>query len=154
MAAASADGAVEIFSPFPLFPLFLIKSPNQFNVEMKLTVLLSLFLIATAALSQRPDKDQAIQVPFEFYKNEIVLQVKVNGKGPYNMMLDTGTNPSAIDLATAKEIGLKLDPIGHQGTGGGTSVNLAYQTNMPVVEIGELRATDVEALAIDLSKIS
>lgn len=39
-----------------------------------------------------------IVMPFEFIRNEIVVQVKVNGKGPFNMMLDTGTDPSAIDL--------------------------------------------------------
>jgi len=46
-----------------------------------------------------------VEVPFEFVRNEIIVQVKVDGKGPFNMMLDTGTDPSAVDLATAKEWG-------------------------------------------------
>jgi predicted aspartyl protease len=106
------------------------------------------------SLAQAPGKVQIIEVPFDFYRNEIILQVKVNGKGPFNMMLDTGTDPSAIDLATAKELGLKINPIGRQGTGGGTSVNLTYETELPLVEIEGLTAKSVDALAIDLSKVS
>jgi predicted aspartyl protease len=107
-----------------------------------------------SSLAQASGKEQIVEVPFDFYRNEIIVQVNVNGKGPFNMMLDTGTDPSAIDLNTAKEIGLKLGSVGHQGTGGGTTVNLAYETKLPLLEVGGLTARNVEALAIDLSKTS
>lgn len=48
-------------------------------------------------------KQQAVEIPFDFYRNEIILQVKVNGKGPFNMMLDTGTDPSAVILLRPKK---------------------------------------------------
>jgi len=83
-------------------------------------VLLTLFVSA----AQAGGKQQVIEVPFDFYKNEIILQVKVNGKGPFNMMLDTGTDPSGVDLTTARHIGLKLHPLGKPATGGGTDFNL------------------------------
>ena len=104
-------------------------------------------LVAVSCLdsfAQAPGKEQIIEVPFDFDRIEIILQVKANGRGPFNMMLDTGTDPSAIDLATAKELGLKLDPIGRQGAGGGTSVNLTYETKLPLLEIGSLAAKNVE----------
>jgi hypothetical protein len=100
------------------------------------------------SVSQTSRKEQVIEVPFDFYQNEIILQVKVNDKGPFNMMLDTGTDPSAIDLSTAKDLGLKLDHIGGPGSGGGTSVNLVYQTELSLLEAGGLVARNVEALAI------
>ena len=86
-------------------------------------------IIGACAVSfaQVRTKAPVIEIPFDFYRNEIVVQVKVNGKGPFSMMVDTGTDPSAIDLVTARELGLKLDPIGKQASGGGTSVNLAYE---------------------------
>ena len=119
---------------------------------------LGIFLLVIScclpSVSQTSSKDQVIEVPFDFYHNEIILQVKVNDKGPFNMMLDTGTDPSAIDLATAKDLGLKLDPIGRPGSGGGTGVNLAYETELPLLQTGGLVARNVEAVAIDLSKIS
>lgn len=95
-----------------------------------------------------------IEVPFEFVRNEIIVQVKVNGNGPFNMMIDTGTDPSAVDLATAKEIGLKLSSEGRTASGGGTERNLAYVTRFPLIEIGGLTAKNVWTAAIDLSKVS
>ena len=113
-------------------------------------VLLTLFVSS----AQAGGKQQVVEVPFDFYKNEIILQVKVNGKGPFNMMLDTGTDPSAVDLTTARDIGLKLHPRGKPGTGGGTDVNLTYYTQLPLVEVNGFTVKDVETLALDLSKVS
>jgi len=111
-------------------------------------------LLVTVGVARADEKQQVVEVPFEFYHNEIILQVKVNGKGPFNMMLDTGTDPSAVDLNTAREIGLKLHPLGKSGSGGGTDVNLTYYTELPLVEVGGLKVKTVVALALDLSKIS
>lgn len=127
-------------------------------MKIKFTYSLILFFLTIvccfSSFAQKLNKNQVVKVPFEFYRNEIILQVKINGKGPFSMMLDTGTDPSAIDFATAKEIGLKLASVGHQGAGGGTSENLAYETKLPIVEVGGLEAKNIEALAIDLSKTS
>ena len=122
---------------------------------MKSGILLCCLLLVSGVVSvQAGGKQQVVEVPFDFYKNEIILQVKVNGKGPYNMMLDTGTDPSAIDLATAREIGLKVHTLGKPGTGGGTDVNLTYYTEMPLVEVSGFTVKNVETLALDLSKVS
>jgi predicted aspartyl protease len=98
--------------------------------------------------------EQVVEVPFDFYQNEIVVSVRVNGAGPFDMMVDTGTDPSAVDLATAKALGLKLDPTGQPGSGGGTGVNLAYETKLPAVRVGGLVARNVPAVALDLSRMS
>ena len=111
-----------------------------------------LLLMSATAVAQ--EKSKFVEVPFEFYRNEIIVHVKVNGKGPFNMMLDTGTDPSAVDLATAKELDLKISPVGGKASGGGSGVNMAFATKLPLVELGGLTVKDVEALAIDLSKIS
>jgi len=107
-----------------------------------------------SSYAQSSGRDQTVEVPFNFYRNEIILQVKINGAGTFNMMLDTGTDPSAIDLATAKVVELKLDPIGRRASGGGTSVNLAYTTKLPLLGIGDLVAKNVPAVALDLSDMS
>jgi len=83
-----------------------------------------------------------------------MLPVKINGAVTFDMMLDTGTDPSAIDLATAKAVGLKLDPTGRRSSGGGTGVNLAYETRLPLLGVGGLAAKNVPAVAIDLSEVS
>jgi predicted aspartyl protease len=96
----------------------------------------------------------AIEVPFEFYRNQIILQAIIDGKGPFSMLLDTGTDPSAIDLATARDIGLKLPARGHSVSGGGTSPNNGYETKLPAVAIAGLTAKNVSAVALDLAKLS
>ena len=97
---------------------------------------------------------QVVEVPFDFVRNEIIVQVKVDGKGPFNMMLDTGTDPSVIDLATAKELGLKLSSAAGPVSGGGTDKTLAYETKLPLVEAGGLTVKNVSAVALGLSKMS
>ena len=118
-------------------------------------ILLCCLLVTVFVSSARAGgKQQVVEIPFDFYRNEIIVQVKVNGKGPFNMMLDTGTDPSAVDLNTAKDIGLKLHPLGKPGEGGGTDVNLTYYTELPLVEVSGFTVKNVETLAIDLSKVS
>ena len=99
-------------------------------------------------------RENFVEVPFEFIRNQIVVQVKIAGKGPFNMLFDTDTDPSAIDLATAHELGLQLGSKGYQGTGGGTETNLVYPTKLPTVEIENITAKQVSAAAIDLTKLS
>lgn len=94
------------------------------------------------------------EVPFEFIRNQIVVQVKMAGKGPFNMLFDTNTDPSAIDLATARELGLKLGSKGYQGSGGGTEINLVYPTKVPVVDLGGVTTKELYAAAINLTKLS
>ena len=110
----------------------------------------TIFLSTALAAAQTP----IAEVPFEFIHNQVVLQIRIAGRGPFNILLDTDTDPSAIDLATARELGLKLKGQGRQGTGGGTDVNLAYETKLPLVEVGSITAKDVYAAAISLTKTS
>ena len=99
-------------------------------------------------------QSHTIEVPFEYFKNELLVEVMIDGKGPFTMMLDTGTDPSAIDLATADAIGLGRSSKGHTASGGGTQKNLAFACKLKNVEVGGLRAASLDAAAIDLSAVS
>ncbi len=114
-----------------------------------------LFGCAGLGISQQGKKAAIpVEVPFEFDHNQIILQVKIAGKGPYNMLLDTDTDPSAIDAATARELGLAVGSKGATATGGGTETNTVYPARLPNVEIGSVIARDVAAATIDLTKLS
>ena len=112
-----------------------------------------LALISSGISGQSKSKDKVIEVPFDLYKNEIIVQVQVDGKGPFNMMLDTGADPSAIDLTLARDLGLNLARVEKRATGGGAGNSLIFETQLPMVETGGLMAKKVEALAIDLSNL-
>ncbi len=112
-----------------------------------------LFLSGSSRVDYSQARAAPIEVPFELVANQIIVQVKIAGKGPYTMLLDSDTDPSAVDLATARELGLGLDSRRFPATGGGTEVNLVQLTRLPTVELGVI-AKDVPAAAIDLSKLS
>ena len=93
---------------------------------------------------------QSVEVPFAFVQNEIVLQVTLNDRGPFTMLLDTGTDPSAVDFVTARDLGLERGrPGGNSGT-----VRRPYLLRFARVGVGAVIATNVTAAATDLSKVS
>src|SRR6266699_2086739 len=110
-------------------------------------------LWSCVALSQSSNKPIA-EVPFAFDHTSVIIQVKVNGKGPFNMVLDTGSDVATIDLATAKELGLNLKPTGQQATGGGSEKSQVFLTQIPQVEIGGLASKNIVSIVVDLSKSS
>jgi hypothetical protein len=96
----------------------------------------------------------AIEVPFELVHDSILVQAFIDGHGPFSMLLDSGADPSIVDLEAARHMGLKLATTGQQGSGGGTEANLAYETSFPLLQLGALKASNVDALGLNLSKLS
>jgi predicted aspartyl protease len=113
-----------------------------------------IFLIAAYNAAWAAADEPLAVVPFELFRNSIIVQAKVGGNGPFSMLFDTGVNPSAVDLHLAREIGLPLSANGNRPSGGGNDANLAYQTALPRVDLDGLIAENVDCLAVDLSKIS
>ncbi len=109
-------------------------------------------LCASLAYSQNKS---VIEVPFTFERSSVIVQVKVNGKGSYNMLLDTGAEQSAVDLITAKELGLNLNPVsGGKIVATGKKENTLFLTKLSQIEVGSLIARDLLAVATDFSRIS
>ncbi len=117
------------------------------------TTLIAPFLFACCLCGVAQTPKSPVEVPFEFLHNQIVVQVKVNGKGPLNMLIDTDTDPSAIDSATAKELGLQVGTSGAPASGGGTEKTVVFPTRLASVELGGISAKDIVAATIDLTKI-
>ena len=113
-----------------------------------------LLLFGAAGNEYAQSRSGPVEVPFEFVHNQIVVTVKIAGKGPYSMLVDTDTDPSAIDLATAKELGLALTSRSYAATGGGSDAQTVQLTRLPAVELGTIIAKDVSAGAMDLKKVS
>ena len=113
-----------------------------------------LLISAGSGVAYSQARSAPVEVPFEFVANQIIVQVRISGKGPYSMLLDTGTDPSAIDLATARELGLRLDSRTFPASGGGPEATLVQLTRLPTVELGSVSAKDVAAGAIDLKKLA
>ncbi len=92
-----------------------------------------------------------VEMPFTYGHGAIVVAARVGGE-TLSMMLDTGVDPSLVDLAVARRLGLPMEAGGSQGSGGGTDVNLAYGTTIPWISVGPLEVERLDAMAIDLSR--
>jgi hypothetical protein len=113
-------------------------------------VVLCLSLSVRADDSKPPEKlgkvEKPITVPFELLKTgHIAVNVKVNDKGPYLIIFDTGAPMTVINNKLAKEAGL-IAPDAKPalplfGAGG--------QAKMKTMEVGDLKAEDVPAMIMD-----
>jgi predicted aspartyl protease len=112
----------------------------------------SLFALATTLHGQTVKAP--VEVPFEFIHNQIVVQAKLNGKGPFSLLVDTNTDTSAIDSATARELGLPAGSSGTPPAGNSTEENTASPTTLATIELEGVVARQVATATMDLSKIS
>lgn len=95
-----------------------------------------------------------LSIPFDFSRHAIGLTVVVKGK-PLYFLLDTGVNPSVIDLARAEALGLPLDrKAAGEGNGEGPGTAAEIPGTIPSPEIGGRKFANVEALATDMSAMS
>jgi hypothetical protein len=96
-----------------------------------------------------------ISVPFDFSRHAIGLQVTVRGAALY-MLLDTGVDPSAIDLKRADALGLKVDrQSGSDPAGFGDSKGSpVYPSHIDKLAIGDRTFAAFDALASDLTGLS
>lgn len=96
-----------------------------------------------------------LTVPFDFSRGEIALDVDIGGK-PFHMILDTGVDPSVIDIKQAQALGLKIDRAGGgeaSGEGGDASAKV-FPTTLSGLSIAGSAVPDIEALAFDTSGLS
>jgi hypothetical protein len=98
--------------------------------------------VPPAALADGP-----VTVPFDLLKTQhMVVNIKVNGKGPYRVIFDTGAPVMLLNTKVAKESGLvdkttkpsMFNPFGSMG-----------QMKIKSLEIGELKAADVATVVMD-----
>jgi PDZ domain/Aspartyl protease len=93
-----------------------------------------------------PRQDKPITVPFEMLKTgHITVMVKVNGKGPYKLIFDTGAPLTLVNNKVAKEAGLLegvkkplFAPFGSMG-----------EAKIEMLEVGDQKADNVSAMVMD-----
>jgi hypothetical protein len=116
---------------------------------MRRTAPLAGLLLLALALPLRADapETRAVTVPFELFPTKhIAVKIKVNGKGPYRVIFDTGSPVTLLSNKVADEAKL-LDKKGPQplfnpfGAGG--------EAKVKKLELGDLRLEKVPAIIMD-----
>ena len=124
------------------------------RTSFKLLLLAGLVAFCPLAPAAPPEKappkkpdTKPIVIPFELLKSRhMALQVKVNGKGPYRLIFDTGAPTNLVNNKVAKEAGLL-----EKSEKGGLGVFGAAMgaKNIKTMEIGGLKMENMPTMVID-----
>ena len=97
-----------------------------------------------------PPRAQQVVVPLVQDRGYALVPVSVNGSAPLWFVLDTAASSSVISPATRDLLRLERDgPVDVTGAGGQSSYET---TKLRSLSVGELTATDVGAVVVDLKR--
>jgi hypothetical protein len=111
------------------------------------TALAALLIAPAALLAEDKAAEKPVTVPFELTKSRhMVVTVKLNGKGPYRLIFDTGAPIMLINNRIAKDSGVvdaktKQPPFALFGALGTFTINS--------MEMGDLKADSVGTVVMD-----
>ena len=90
--------------------------------------------------------EKAITVPFELLKSRhIAVQVKINGKGPFRLIFDTGAPTNLVNTKIAKDSGL----VKKEDKGGFGLFGMAGAKTIDTLEIGDAKLEKVQVMVMD-----
>jgi hypothetical protein len=89
-------------------------------------------------------------LPFDLVDNRVFVEARVNGRGPFHLLLDTGAGGVTLSADVAKQLGLHVADAG-EGQGVGEKTVHAGHAQIAQLQIGELALADIETNVMDLS---
>jgi hypothetical protein len=109
---------------------------------MKRTTAVCLLLFAAGSV--RADEPAPVKVPFEILKSKhMAVMVKVNGKGPYRLIFDTGAPYNLLSRKVAGEAGL-----GKKKAGGLALPGLGLY-KVKSLQVGDVKVEGTQAMVFD-----
>ena len=118
-------------------------------MRSRIVLVAILFALPVAALAE------PLEVPFDFSRSAIGLDVMVKGT-PLYMILDTGVDPSVIDVTRAEALGLKIDKTaGGEASGEGDAQEAkVYAATLGGLTIAGRNFPPIDALAMNMDTLS
>jgi hypothetical protein len=123
-----------------------MRTASKFLLLAALIVLPSRAVFAEDAPAKKPEA-KPVTVPFELLKSRhMAVEVKINGKGPYRLIFDTGAPTNLINNKLAKEAGVmkkgdKGPALPLFGMGG--------VKTMDTLEVGDVKLDKVPVMVMD-----
>jgi hypothetical protein len=116
----------------------------------RIFVVAALFAAAAPGLAQAPKAEaEAITVPFELLPSRhMLLDVKINGKGPYKLIFDTGAPLNLVNSRVGKDSGAIKRKKGGGGFGFGLFGGVS-QVEVDKLQVGDVTAADLPAVIMD-----
>lgn len=116
-----------------------------------------LLLVAQFAAAQLAPKSARARVAptygshFDLVDNRIFVSVRLNGRGPFRFILDSGSDGHLIRPEVAKQLGLKSEG-DEQGKGNGANSEEGWQTHIASVQLGSLTLLNQEAAVLPFNQ--
>jgi hypothetical protein len=118
---------------------------------LRLLFIIACLAIPTACgISQSAALDSAttngtasLSIPFDLIDNRIVIDVKLEGHGPYRFIFDSGA-VSVVSMELARTLALKVEGLTRGGGGVGESTVERGQTKISDAEVGGIHLKDQE----------
>lgn len=124
--------------------------PRATRGHMMRAVVVGLLAACLAAAGPVP----VLAIPFGYVRHEVLVDVWIGNAGPYHFMLDSDTSPSVIDARLAQKLRLPMQSAVGTGTGIGSNKITTSPLTVPNVRVGAVRIARLDALTMDLSRIS
>lgn len=115
---------------------------------MRVSWFVALWLAGCVSLLRAAPAEHADITPFERGNEGIVLAVRVNGRGPFRFLLDTGSTHTAVSAATASAIGPPVVARAAMGSAAGSRDTLVVRIDS--VKVGTIDATGLLASVVEL----
>lgn len=131
------------------------ESPDETMRPIASLRLLATAIAAVSLLCGEPASVFAapIRVPIAYDHHLLLVDVRLGKSGPYTFLVDTDTTPSAIDLRLAHALKLRFQGSAGIAAGVGAQANIVIPTTIPQIRVGSMVASNVAALAMNLSSI-
>jgi hypothetical protein len=110
-----------------------------------------LILAALIAAAAAPSAGQTT-IPFTYVDNRIVVECKLDGQGPFAMILDTGSPSIAVTPETAAKLGIAVQDAGTV-TGAGNNAAKNGRATIASLSLGNLTFRNLNADVLDLTEI-
>ena len=89
-------------------------------------------------------------LPFELIDNRVFVDVRLNGRGPFHFIFDTGSGGFTVFRNVAGRLGVHVEDAG-EGSGVGAQTVRVGRTKIATMQVGDLRFSDV---AFDVLPVS
>jgi hypothetical protein len=91
-------------------------------------------------------------IRFRLIENQVVVGIRLAGRGSFTALLDVAVAPSVVELALARELGLPIDETAPgESAGQGARRATFYPSELPDLQVGEHLVGTIEAVAADLT---
>jgi hypothetical protein len=126
-----------------------MKQINKIIMKKSFVVIL-FFLFSLASCAQT---NNAIEIPFTLDINRLIVKAKINGKGDYSFIFDTGAQGVILNDSLAKALDLKGEGYSPFGSPNNPNAIQAKNIDIPLFSVNGFESKNEEAVSVEFKKV-